>query len=513
MAAGARLWTFRALTVSFPAVLFVLVEFFLGLVSYGPETAIFVPLPGVAAPDGTPYLRTNPDLALRYFSRVGRVPRPAPEVLLAEKPANGYRVFVLGASTAAGWPYPNNVMPSRLLETRLADAFPDRHVEVVCLGIAAINSFALLDIADELPDYEPDLVLIYAGHNEYYGALGAASVESFATSGRVIRVYMALLELRTVRLLRNALAALQGWRTDPDARAAYEREHPTLMSRMIAAEAPLDSPTYRAGAENFEANMDGILGTLTRAGVPVLVSDLVSNVRGMPPLEPGVEARAAFDAARELEADGSFTAAREAYELARDLDRLRFRAPSEFNAIIGRVASNHGADVVPVKARFEAASPNGLVGSELMLEHVHPNADGYRLMAEAFFDAVSDRVPPGTRPDPGAIPSAAYYAEHWPVTELDRTIGRLRAMDLMDYWPFRPPGDPGNAFSSFEPRTPAEELAWRVVRDEIGFVEAHFELADRYEGSGDPARAALERAAVEASDPLGAVVLAPVSAE
>jgi len=37
--------------------------------------------------------------------------------------------------------------------------------------MAAINSYALLDMVDEVIQQSPDAVLIYTGHNEYYGAL------------------------------------------------------------------------------------------------------------------------------------------------------------------------------------------------------------------------------------------------------------------------------------------------------------------------------------------------------
>ncbi len=43
------------------------------------------------------------------------------------------------------------------------------------MGISAINSITLRDIIDDVLEENPDLIIIYTGHNEYYGALGPAS--------------------------------------------------------------------------------------------------------------------------------------------------------------------------------------------------------------------------------------------------------------------------------------------------------------------------------------------------
>lgn len=494
---------FFVLTLLLPVLFFLTLEAGLRLLDYGDDLALFIRVepPGMPGPI---HLMANPDVALRYFARVGRVPRPGNDTFLAEKPDNGYRIFMMGGSSAAGFPYPAHVMPSRILQQRLADAFPERKIEVVNVAIAAVNSFTLRDFADELLHYSPDAILIYAGHNEYYGALGAASVESVGNTRQVVNTYISLLGLRTVRMLRALIGALRG-RTAAD-QAEYEALYPTLMSRMIGGSVPLGSDAYIRGRENFRNNLEDILDLMHGAGVPVVLSELVSNIRDMPPFEaePFRDLPAAdvvFGQARALEARGSWDAARAAYEEARDLDTLRFRAASDFNDVIHEVASAYGSPVVPMVADFEAASPNGLVGSSLMLEHVHPNADGYLLMADAFFRTL--RREGLIAADWGETPEADWYAGHWPITELDRELGRLRVLDLMDYWPFRPVSDPGNGFVSFRPSTPEEELAYRVALDELDFVDAHEALAGIYASAGESGRAGRELAAIRASNPYG----------
>jgi len=63
-----------------------------------------------------------------------------------------------------------------LLKHRLSHTFPNKNIEVINTGITAVNSYTLWDLTDDIIEQKPDLVIIYAGHNEYYGALGVGSI-------------------------------------------------------------------------------------------------------------------------------------------------------------------------------------------------------------------------------------------------------------------------------------------------------------------------------------------------
>lgn len=82
------------------------------------------------------------------------------------------RIFVMGESAAAGFPYQANAAFSYVIADVLQDAFPSDTIEVVNLGISATNSYTIADLVPDVIAQKPDAVLIYAGHNEYYGALG-----------------------------------------------------------------------------------------------------------------------------------------------------------------------------------------------------------------------------------------------------------------------------------------------------------------------------------------------------
>jgi lysophospholipase L1-like esterase len=226
-------------------------------------------------------------------------------------------------------------------------------------------------------------VLIYAGHNEYYGVLGAASARGGPLAPYLVRATLALQRLRLGLALRALLEREGGAATD---------SAPSFMELLARdREVPLSSITFARGEAQFVDNLSALLATIRARGIPVFVGRPVSNVRDRPPFaspdneaadsvfRDGLAALARADSAR----------ARDALPLARDLDVVRFRAPSRFVGIVQEAAAVGGAAYVPVAERFEAASA-GLPGASLFLEHVHPTRAGVTVLARTFYDALAE---------------------------------------------------------------------------------------------------------------------------
>lgn len=496
-----RLYLFYALACAIPLLFFVALEAGLRWFDYGYPRALFLPAPAGYANE--PYLLPNREVARRYFGRDSFAPAPQLEPFRKQKPANGYRIFVLGESTTAGWPYPPNMLFSRILNQRLSDTFPDRYIEVVNLGIAAVNTFTLTDFMDEVLAQQPDAILIYAGHNEFYGALGAASSVSVGQSRWLIKVYLALLNFKTVELLRDTVMAARAWLSA----GKQDAESSTLMGRMIAnGRVEPGGAVAQAARANYAANLREIMAKAKAAKVPVLISEVVSNVHDHKPFVSiddgkGPSANAVYAQAQQLEREGKIEQARAAYYRAKDLDGLPFRAPESFNEVIHAVAAEFGAPVVPMKAYFEAASPNGLIGANLMLEHLHPNAEGYFLMSEAFFDSMQRAgfISPVWRAE--RMVPASVYRRSWPVTALDRRVAEMFILNLTDHPPFPPKRSGEPTLVNFMPATRLDTLAYKVFRGEISYMDAHIEMAAQYEADGNPELAFKEYQTLMAADP------------
>src|SRR5690606_30917257 len=163
---------FKIIAVLLPLILVLLFETILRIVGYGNDYKLFHRISIENKPD---YLEMNKNIAGKYFKDNGLRSDNQSDLFLKTKTDSTFRVFVQGASTVVGFPFYRAGSFPRLLKHRLAFTFPEKNIEVVNTGITAVNSYTLWDLTDAIIEQKPDLVLIYAGHNEYYGALGAGS--------------------------------------------------------------------------------------------------------------------------------------------------------------------------------------------------------------------------------------------------------------------------------------------------------------------------------------------------
>jgi len=394
-------------------------------------------------------------------------------------------VFVQGESSAAGFPYGLGASLAGMLDQRLERAFPGREIEVVSTALSAVTSYALVDFADEILSQQPDAVVIYVGHNEFLGILGVGSTMRMSASPRLTRAFMRAREWRLFQLMNRVLGGFAR-RPSPGNAGSVD----SLMAEVAGERSiTLGSRLFEAGVGQFETNLDALLGCYRKFGVPVFIGTLASNERDQPPLailaETGIEAalaaETAYHAAQDAEAAGDFRAARDGYAWARDLDPLRFRAPSAFNEVVARVAERHDAQLVDVHAAFVGSSPNGLVGERLMLEHVHPNLDGYFLLADAFFHAMIAKGLPGT---PQVTITDEQARREIPVSDVDRWLGEYKVQRVRSAWPFTVAAKP---FESPLPASEGERLAQELYRQRITWAEAQDGLRQYQLAAGDRA--------------------------
>ncbi|MBN2364900.1 MAG: hypothetical protein EH225_01975 [Calditrichaeota bacterium] len=471
---------FRLLLILTPVFFFVLLEMALRVFGYGENLALFV-----NAPEGyEKYRMINQRVSQRFFPGRKNTPTPPFDLFLKEKPENGYRIFVLGGSTAAGYPYGNNLMFPRIVQFYLNQHFPQKKSEVVNVAMAAINSYALLDFMDEILREKPDLILFYAGHNEYYGALGVASSESIGRYRWIVKSYLYLDNYKTFILLRDLLKGIT--RIFPQ--NGEEVPTATLMERLVAQrQIPFHGDLYEQGKFQFQENLRDLLRKAYQADVPVLVSELVSNVRDQRPFisVPAGKyppAETVYQKALQLLEDGRTKEARQNFYLAKDLDALRFRAAEELNEIIYSIAGEFNFPVVPMIQFFESVSVDNLIGNDMMLEHLHPNINGYFMMVRAFIETMKkfkfiDAQEPGDNGE-----DWQFLKQSWGYTPLDSLYGRLRIHILKGGWPFQPKAAPNKALLNYQPGSLEDSMAVRIWRDSNYSLErAHVELADYYD--------------------------------
>ena len=430
----------------------------------------------------------NPEIAKRYFYTTDAVPYPSQDLFDVEKSQNSIRVFILGGSSAAGYPFTPNGSFARYVRKRLELIYPNKTIEVINTAMAAINSYALLDMMPGIIEQEPDLILFYAGHNEYYGALGAGSLESLGNSRWLVNLMLSVNNYKTLQLLRNSIKSVMTLFSTSEAKGG------TLMARMANDQMiSLGSSVYQTGINQFEGNLDEMLQMAKDANVKVILSDLASNLKDQPPFvsnNKDDESSAEFTYKKGMEnlaSDDSINAL-EFFQKAKDLDALRFRAPSQINSIIQSLAEKYGFPFVSTAKRFNELSPFGIVGNNLMTDHLHPTITGYQEIGELFVSKMLEE---------NLIPSAEidlsnknvhdqYVREHYNFTHLDSTIGIYRLTILKSDWPFvEIPKSFKQVRASLNAEDFSDSLALFVIDNKYSWERAHRNMATMFFKRGD----------------------------
>ncbi len=475
---------FKMIMILLPLFILLFTELCLRIFSYGVNLDLFVQHPN---PDYKEYLMVNPEIGKKYFRKFSQT-SPRNDIFLKKKPGNTTRIFVMGSSTVYGFPYESNLMYSRILNQMLEDTYPDRKFEIVNTAITAVNSITLADFIDEILDQEPDAILLYAGHNEFYGAMGIGSNENTGKSRLFSQLYLKMMRLRLFQLLQNTMNSLPGKLAgDPS-----DQVSGTLMKRIVAdKDILLNSEEYKIATERYKENISEILNKSSGKNVPVYMGDLVSNVKDLPPFNSIARdtlpaAIDVFKLAQKALADSNYTEAERLFYYAKDLDCIRFRASEELNEIITGLATKYNSQLVPMKATFKNASEHGIIGNDLLMEHVHPNIKGYFLMARAFYDKIiASKLIPGEN-EYNNDPGIQYYLSHYGYTSLDELLGYHRVANLEYHWPF-------NAdFTSvldyrkiYHPGSYLDSLAFNIMKNpEMNLDVERLKLAEKYKAAG-----------------------------
>ena len=489
---------FWGITIVIPFLVFLLLEITLQIFNYGGNLSLFIDGPA----GYEEYQQCNQNVARRYFSSEKNVPTPPIQLFRKTKKENGLRYFVLGGSSAAGFPYGNNLSFPKILENKIKLSNPDKDVEVINVAMSAINSYSLLDMVDEVLDESPDGILVYAGHNEFYGALGVGSVQSLGNWRGLIRTYLKLHSVKTFLLLKDLLSRLQtsisGLTSDNESVGGSS----TLMARVVKEQTiPLGGDLYNQGTEQFIENMSLIIKKVKNANIPIMFSELVSNLKDHKPFvsiddEKNKSANHFYLKAKLAEKNQNYQLAKENYTKAKDLDALRFRSSEEFNTVLTNLCKENKIPVVPLISYFENNSKNGIMGNNLFLEHLHPNKDGYKIIAEAFYESLEAY---------GILGSNVQLSDSVHIctfTKLDSTYGALVIKQLKSGWPFKSEKTVNRFLQEYKAKNKIEEMALKVmVTEDFNLEAGHMELGDYYRDKKEFSKAVKEYTALISSIP------------
>ena len=426
---------FYLLLIFIPVIFFVLVEAGLRIFDYGRDERVWIDV-------SEDIQILNPEVSYRYFFSTKNIPFSIESFIHKQKKKNSFRVFVLGASSGAGYPYHSSASMSKFIRKKLEILYPDITIEVPNISMAAINSYTIRDLVPEIIKKKPDLILIYLGHNEYYGALGVGSLESLGSSRFIVNTTLWFNKFKTVELLRNIINTASGLFSSGEGFTGG-----TLMAQMAKDKLiNYNSEIFNAGISQFEGNLRDILSFFKDKGVPVIVGTLVSNLKDQNPFVSINEGK--YPPANEIYLkaklelnNGNKSIAESLFVYAKELDALRFRAPNKINELIANLCVEFGYPVVKVDSLFNSVSPDNIVGDNLLTDHLHPNVKGYQLMGSLYFNVMKKYgfLPKGIEPAINENMADSLVLAYYNFTALDSTIADFRIKILKNDWPYIKP--------------------------------------------------------------------------
>jgi tetratricopeptide (TPR) repeat protein len=357
-----------------------------------------------------------------YRTRRGSLDTFNDQSFLAKKPAGGLRIFSLGGSSSYGFPWGAEIAFAGIVGDAMAASHPELHVEAVNASGISYAMHRLNIVADELLAYEPDVLIVYSGHNEFIETAFFEALKRRSTART--RLEFLLAHSHVYSAMQSAAEDLRNETpsTSEQFQARVRRDQTVLFSQK----------QKEAIVEEYHRRLARLVRSAQAAGIHVVLATVPCNLRDWRPEASTMDVSLGDDAQRQwseafvtgkqrLES-GDFEAAtasleravrlapgyaetqfllakayeglarwddaRRAYQQACDTDASPVRRVSGINAAIREVARRSGALLVDVERIFEQRSEHGLVGSNLIEDYVHPTREGHELIAWHVWDAI-----------------------------------------------------------------------------------------------------------------------------
>jgi hypothetical protein len=420
-----RRWLFRGMAIAMSLLPFVCAEFllrFLGLPSIPASDDPLVDLNQlkplfVQSADGLKW--EIPETRFNFFR---------PESFACDKRENEFRVFVLGGSTVQGRPFATETSFSTWLEIALQTSDESRFWNVINCGGISYASYRLAPILDEVLQHDPDLIIIYSGHNEFLEERTYGHLKTVPRPAAMLSQWLG--NLRITQCIRRAIQPVVA----PPSSSAPEAPQDPQAERWVAGKEVATRLDIVGGLKKFTRDqswridvIDHYQSTLDRMtrrcvdqGVPLILCVPASDIVDTPPFKiatmPGLEgeslkkyqshwqlasqfdqdaaarmaacrdvlridphhAGAAFVLGRLLLDAGEIELAKKNLVVARDWDVCTLRAPSEIETIVRETASRYQVPLVDVPERITSISRNGLPSDTHFIDHVHPNIETHQ---------------------------------------------------------------------------------------------------------------------------------------
>jgi tetratricopeptide (TPR) repeat protein len=351
-----------------------------------------------------------------------------------EKPEGTYRIFSIGGSTTNGRPYDDATSFSGWLREYLKATATGRQWEVINAGGVSYASYRAALVMEELIQYEPDLFIIYSGHNEFLEERTYGDIKD--TPASVLRLSSWAAQSRAATLVSNAFQSASSWWSEPPETSRLEEEVTTKLDdkdTIGPAKYTRDDALKDKVLKHYRYNLLRMIDIAHSVGARVVLITPASNLLGATPfksenreglteselarwknrkdlaakkLDAGAAAEAlvAIDEAAKIDDRhaaahfirghallklGRYDEAKVALIRAMDEDVCPLRALSPTGEIVAQVAEQREVPLIDYVAIQEKSSPHGIPGNKVFLDHVHPTIEAHRLLALEILDVLA----------------------------------------------------------------------------------------------------------------------------
>lgn len=438
-------WKKLLLSLLVTVAFFVVVEVVLAVA--GVEPASYADDPYVGFTGASPLFveSTGPDGRTWLETASGKLTLFNQQRFLLEKESGTFRVFCVGGSTTFGRPYDDATSFCGWLREMLPVADPSRQWEVVNAGGVSYASYRVAKLMEELAGYEPDLFVVYTGHNEFLERRSYPQIIAMPEAVRGVAAVAA--RTRTYTAVRSVVDGVRGGRSADRDVDVLEEEVTTLLDEAIGPDAyTRDDELREKVLQHLRFNLARMVDIARSAGARTVLVTPASNLQHCTPFKSenrdglagreleawrqqaeaaarafaerrpeealkAAEAAVAIDPRHAhlqfmrgqiLLALERFAEAEEALRTARDEDVCPLRALTSVRQIVLDVARSRDVPVVDFVALAEERSENGIPGQSMFLDHVHPVIEAHRDLAVALVDRLAASGMVGLAPSWGA---------------------------------------------------------------------------------------------------------------
>ena len=352
-----------------------------------------------------------------YYSRTQYHPFIARDISFpVHKGAGTLRIFCLGGSAAMGWPHDLSLSYPAFLQKKLELLFPQKKINVINVAASTYASYRVRVVFDEVINYQPDLVLIYSGNNEFLEKILYRENRQLDSPWKHIAL---------VRTVYQVLSGINKKKQVID----IEHYQPTfLIDVTLGNTSKLKISPAQSGQvlAHYRYNLLAMVKQAQNKHIPVMLMTVPVNVRDWRPhasihndeldtvrlqrwqrlyreglqafqnrayseaVESFSQALAVDDQYAELHfylgkaylEQGSIQQARKYFTQSLKTDAYPFRALPEFNAVLREITKESKVPLVDIRQALAKRSAYSMIGPDVLVDHVHPTVASNQVIAD-----------------------------------------------------------------------------------------------------------------------------------